>query len=290
MKRDRIAKDAERELSSSGFATVLASNMHTFVDLFAEGPGGKFIIKAVRNIDSITKKEAVALSRLSQFMGAEPLVVGEASKKSKLERGVSYYRFSIRCISPEMLAEVASGDRTLVASKSVGIKVKIEGSRLHALRKMSGMSVTELARRVSVSSSTLYKHEKETDYASIATVSRLERVLGTVRADESAGNNSKEQPKAGLLENTGLRALRLMHPPFDIVAKDRNYFEISLDANFRTLVKRAELFNAIRDTFQNNYPFFISSKKKGKVMGVPIVGKNDMKTVESEEELLNLVY
>ncbi len=123
MKRGSIIKKVERELSSSGYATVSACNMHTFVDVLAEGQGRKFIIKAVYNIDSVTKKEAEALFRLSQFMGAEPLVLGVISKKSKLRDDVSYSRFSIRCIVPEMLPKLNLSEPSMIASKSIGIKV-----------------------------------------------------------------------------------------------------------------------------------------------------------------------
>ncbi len=290
MKRDHIAKAAARELEAGGFATVLASNMHTFADVFAQGAGGKLIIKAVHNIDSVTRKEAVDLFRLSQFIGAEPLVVGEKSKESRLKRGVSYYRFSIRCISPEMLADITANPTPLLASKSVGLKVRIDGTRLRKLRKMSGAGISELARAVKISSSTLYKHEHETSYAAAVTVSKLERVLGESIKAEGSQLYKRVPLHSGRLEKTGLRALRLNSAPFDIVAKNRNYFEISLDANSRTMAKRAAFFSEIRERFENNYPFFISSMKKSKVLGVPVIGKKDMAAIESEDELLNLVY
>ena len=49
-------------------------------------------------------------------------------------------------------------------------------------------------------------------------------------------------------------------------------------------------FNAIRDTFENNYPFFLARKKRSRVLGVAVVGKEEIGRVESEEELLNLIY
>ncbi len=290
MKKDQVASEARRELEVGGFATVLASNMHTFANIFAQGREGKFIIKAVHNIDSVTRKEADALSKLSRFMGAEPLVVGEVSKNSKLRPGVSYYRFSIRCISPEMLADLAPNGSPLLASKSVGLKVRIDGAKLRRLRKISGAQVSELASMVKISSSTIYKHENETDYAAAATVAKLEKILGgTIRAEEQL-SFSKVAVHASTLEGTGLQALRLNSAPFDIVAKDKNYFEISLDANSRTLAKRAAFFHAIKETFDSNYPFFLSKRKKGRVLGVPVLGKEEISKVHSEDELLDLVY
>ena len=74
-----------------------------------------------------------------------------------------------------------------------------------------------------------------------------------------------------------------------MVAKEKNYYEISLDANSRTLAKRAMFFSAIRETFDNNYPFFLSSRKHGRIEGVPVVGKKELRVIDSEEELLNRI-
>ncbi len=291
MKRAGIIKEAERELSSGGYATVLAGNMHTFADVFAERMGRKFIIKAVYNIDSVTRKEAEALSKLSQFMGAEPLVLGRVSKSNKLKNNVSYYRFSIRCISPDSLPALASGNPDLIASKSVGLKVKIDESRLRELRKIGNKRLADLAKEAKISRSTLYKHERHSSYAAIGTVSRLERILnGSIRSESELLEIRKVTLDSIELESTGMQALRLHSAPFDIVAKKKNYYEISLDANSRTLAKRAAFFSAIRETFDNNYPFFLSSRKHGKIEGVPVVEKKEMRIIDSEEELLDLVY
>lgn len=291
MKRERIIKEAEHELSSSGYATVLASNMHTFADVFAEGRGGKYIIKAVRNIDSVTRKEARALSRLSQFVGAEPLVVGLMSKNNRLKNNINYYRFSIRCITPEMLSSLSADEPDYIASKSVGVKVMVDGSKLRRLREMSNTNVSELARKARLSRSTLYKHEQRVNYAAIGTVQKLEKILDEsilYAEKESQSNRLALRPKE--FARTGMQSLQLNSGPFDIVAKNRNYYEISLDANTRTLIKRAALFKAIRETFESNYPFFLSAKRKGKLRGVPVLGENEVQRVESEEQLLDLVY
>lgn len=240
MKRDRIIKEAERELSISGYATVLASNMHTFADVFAQGKGGKFIIKAVHNINSVTRREADALAKLSQFMGAEPLVVGQVSKNNRLKSNISYYRFSIRCISPEMLANLTANEPSFLASKSVGVKVKLDGSRLRELREMSDTKVADLARKAKLSTSTLYKHEQKVNYASVGTILKLEKILNdSIISGEGAPQRGRPVLKRREFARTGMQSLQLDSGPFDIVAKERNYYEISLDANTRTLIKRA---------------------------------------------------
>jgi putative transcriptional regulator len=288
MKRERIIKDAERELIASGYSTVLAEKMHTCADVFAEKRGRKFIIKIVYNIDSVTKDEARDLHKLSQFLNAEPIVLASVSKRNKLKHNVTYRRFAIRCVSPDVFPEIASDNMSLLAEKSVGIKARIDRSKLHNLRKINNLAIEDLAQRSKLSKVTLYLHEREDRYAAIGTISRLEQILnGSIRS-ENVIENKKINLRANELAKTGMQALHLSKAPFDIVAKDKNYYEISLDANIRTLVKRAALFKELKEKFENNYPFFIN-ERSSKIEGVRTIKKKELMQVSSEDELLSLI-
>ncbi len=290
MKRERTVREAERELNSGGYATVLASNMHTCADVFAQRKGQKFVIKIVYNIDSVTRKEADALSKLAQFLDAEPVIVGSTSKAGELKDGINYQRFLIRCVSPEMLPRLDSMEISLLASKSVGIKVMVNGERLRNLRKTNNMKISDLAETARLSRSTLYKHEKSGGYAAISTVAKIERVLsGPIRL-ETAPESRKLRLQENELARTGMISMHAELAPFDIVAKKKNYYEISLDANVRTLIKRALLYKSIRETFESNYPFFISKNRSGRIRGVPVIKKKELMKAASEDQLLDMVY
>lgn len=291
MKKERIAKLAERELDENGFATVLASNIHTLADVIAARGKQKLIIKVTHNIDSVTRQEANALFRLAQFLDAEPIIIGSVSGSKKLKENVTRYRFDVRCISAGTLTSLIHGEAKLLASKSFGVKAPIDSVRLRSLRKIGNMRIADLARKAGLSASTLYKHEEMQNYAAVSTVAKLEKILnGKIRGEEDLPRWESSKAEPARFARTGMQALELHSAPFDIVAKEKNYFEISLDANFRTIAKRAAFFSAIRETFDNNYPFFLSGKRKRRVLGVPVVGKNEVSKVRSEEELLNLVY
>lgn len=291
MKRERILKATERELEAGGFATVLASNMHTCADVIAARGPHKFIIKVTRNIDSVTRREADALGKLAGFLDAEPIIVGSVAGNQKLKENVSRYRFDVRCVSPGTLPALMRGEARLLASKAFGVKAPIDSTRLRKLRKINNMRVSDLAKKTGLSESTLYKHEEGPKYAAINTVLRIERVLkGRVLTDSDEPRDVAVRSLSAQFAKTGMMALKLNIAPFDILAKNKNYFEISLDANFRTLAKRATFFSAIRETFDSNYPFFMSDKKTGKAFGIPVVNKKALSKASSEEELLDLVY
>lgn len=291
MKKESIAKNAERELNANGYATVLASNMHTCADMIAARGSQKFIIKIARNIDSVTRKEANDLFKLAKFLDAEPIILGSAAGSKALKENVSSYRFDVRCISSSTLQSLLHGEVKLFASRSFGVKATIDNAKLRNLRKVSDLRISDLAKRTGLSESTLYKHEESTHYAAVSTVLRIEKVLnGRIGAGGDMPRGTQRQSKVELFGRTGLQALELRSAPFDIVAKERNYFEISFDANFRTLAKRAAFFSAIRETFENNYPFFLAKNAKGRIKGIPVLNKSELSGVRSEDELLNLVY
>ncbi|VVB76679.1 Helix-turn-helix domain protein [uncultured archaeon] len=172
----------------------------------------------------------------------------------------------------------------------MGLKVRINGQRLRSVRRMRDLTVTELAKRSGLSKNTLYAHEKGAGYASLPTVERLEKILhDSITTGLRCGNESKVPATQNRLARTGMRAIRLDNSPFDIVAKSKNYYEISLDANIRTLVKRASLFRLIKESFDSNYPFFVGESKK-KLGGIPVIRKKDLEHLTSEEELLDMVY
>ncbi|MDE1874109.1 MAG: helix-turn-helix domain-containing protein [Candidatus Micrarchaeota archaeon] len=291
MKKERIARLAKQELEESGFATVLASNMHTCADVIAARGSQKFIIKVAHNIDSVTKKEASSLFKLAKFLDAEPIILGSMAGIRPLRENVSSYRFDVRCVSPSTLRSLLHGEAKLFSSRSFGVKGPIDGMKLRSLRKVSGMRMSELAKQTGLSESTLYKHEEGQGYAAVSTILRIERVLnGRIGAEEVLQHKVQRKQRDETFGRTGLQALELRSAPFDIIAKERNYFEISFDANFRTMEKRAAFFAAIKETFDSNYPFFLAKNAKGRIRGIPVVDNAELSKVSSEDELLNIVY
>lgn len=291
MEKSELVKRAASELDGYGFATVLAGNMHTLVDVLAERHGRKLMIKAVTNIDSVTQDEARELEKLAWFLHAEPVILGVCSKSGTLRSGTSYNRFSLRCIPLSMLQKVASNQPGFIASKSLGSKVAIDSAKLARLRKLMDIGLSELSKKVTVSRSMLYKHEHGYLYASSVTVAKLESVLhGSIRQDKEILPKEGPLLRPSQFANTNMQTLRLKFAPFDMVVKSRNYYEVSFEANERTMVKRATLFSAIRETFESNYPFFVSEKRGGKIRDVPVIKRQELMSSKSESDLLDLLY
>ncbi len=289
MKKDRMMRKLTAALESNGYSYVHLKNMHTCVDVLAQKKGRKLMIKVARNIDSVRKGEVDSLRKASSFMGFESIIVGLVSNRSALSENVLYSRFSTRCVSLGSL-EGNGFAPAYMASRSIGVKARIDAQRLKKLRKLANMSIGRLASESGVSEASIYDHEKSDSYASLSTVDRLESVLdGSVKSDSSEATASGSV-RSRKLANTGMESISLPSSPFDVVAKGRNCYEISYEANFRTIVKRAGMFKLIRDSFDCNYQFFLSRSRDGSVNGVPIVSRRTLNRMTSEDELVNLVY
>lgn len=287
MKKDLVVKQVAEVLENNGYSLVMIPNMHTCMDILAKKLDQKYIIKVVYNIDSASRAEAQALTKIASFMDAEPLIVGSVSKNAPLAKSISYSRFSVKCMSLGSLENIASDLPSLTASKSVGVKVMVDGERLKYLRKLSNMTRERLSRATGISTDTIYLHEKKGGYASIETVKRIEAALhGPVKGTPPQAEHHTTRVSSIRLANTGIKAARLHNAPFDMIAKSANYYEISGDANIRTMIKRAEVFKAIHESFGDNYPFFLSATKSGRMHGVPVLSRKQLKKIKSEHDLL----
>ncbi len=286
MKKEGVVRGIEKELEDNGYSTAVARNMQTCIDVFATKLGKTIAIKAVHNIDSATRSEAGSLFKIASFLGAEPVIIGESSRNGRLERSVIYKRFSVNCIASDSLEMLEEHRIHYLASRSVGVKARIDGARLRQLRKMSGMSASRLARWAGVSKETVYRYEHGGGYASGRLAEKIGRLLG---GDIAVNAGEEEAPRAGggrKFERTGMMAVEIRNAPFDMVARSANRYEISYDANPRTVSKRAEFFGSLRSLLDSNYPFFISRKREGSVNGIPMLKHDTVRRLRSEKELL----
>ncbi len=290
MKKDRILKKVVADLDNNGYSLVAIKNMHTCVDILARKLGSSLAIKVAYNIDATNKKEAESLHKLASFFGAEPLIVGAVSKDKPLEQSVVYSRFSTKCMSETSIGDVGEQRITYVASKTVGVKVNIAGEKLRYLMKLNNTTAGRLARKVGISKAAVYKYENDENYASLKTARKIEKVLnGQIVESERQYPNKRSNSRLTMLAKTKIEMLKLSNAPFDAAAKGSNYYEISYDANARTMTKRAELFSELVNTFDGNYPFFVSSSRKRKINGIPVISKDLFNSISSEDELLSFI-
>ncbi len=290
MEREALVKRIAKTLESYSYESVVISNMHASFDILARSAGDTLVIKAVYNIDTIDQTIAKDIADIAYFINAEPLVVGEVSKGKKLGKDTIYNRFSINCIALDSLEHLLDKVRLRIASKSVGTKIEIDRQRLRSLRLLNGLSLDDLAKSTNISKDTLYKLEKSGGYASGETVAKTEKRLGDVirlNATNMEVRRYEVSGKSYKFGKTGVKAVRLNSSPFNIIGKGRYFYEVATDSNPRTMKKKAALLSDIHEHFEDNYQFFISSKKRSKFYGIRVLSKKKLDEIGSEDELLS---
>ncbi len=289
MDKAQLQKEVAKALEADGFKAVSTQGIRSHVDIVAQKRGEKVMVKIVRNIDAITKEEAETLYRAAKFLDSRPVVAGLVSHNGKLEKGMRYSRFSIECFEASDLVSMLESTH-YVASKSCGVKVLVDGLRIKKLRKLKGLSMRELAQEAHISASAIYKHERSCSFASLELAQGLESVLGSSITLNVEIEKNGPETKPRLLGSSTVKFITLNNSPFGMLAKGNNYYPVGFESDARTMQKKALFFKDLRNSFENNFPFFVSKHERAKdIDGIRVVPEKRLSGISSEDELLELV-
>ncbi len=288
MLAEKLEEEVIKELKAYGFALVKAEGIRSIPKVIAQKNAQRLVIKVVANIDAVSESDASILYKIAKFMDSTPIIIGAKSQNGKLERNVSYTRFSVECISSESLSAYLSSPKRYFASKNVSIKRPIDSARLRQLRRIKGMTIKELANALHVSASTIYKYEHTSSFASEKILHRLEDFFGEDLTANSVPEEGSEKIEEKRLGKSEIRSVELNNAPFALLAKGRNYYPIAGEADTRTLLKRAAFFKGLMDNFSDIYPFFLG-KAYTKIGDITVIPKKQLNELTSEDELLELI-
>ncbi len=190
----------------------------------------KFVIKFIKNVESLSEDQAKALRDASSILGAEPIVISERGKEA-LQKGVVYYRHNVPVMNLKTFLMYLEGEFLKLATRG-GIKVPIKD--LRSFREKAGLSKSELAKKLGVSVEMVRKYE-EGSAPSPEIAEKLKEIFG----DEIlAKPDFKVEEKE--------RAV-IMKAPFEIGIKKSRTLLISLkwsEIREENLTNIAELFGA----------------------------------------------
>jgi len=292
MAKKEIVKQVKEVVEKNGYLQVVIEGLHSAVDLIAEKKDKKLLIKVVENIDSVSRDVALELSKLADFIGAQPLIIGERSKNVVLGEELIYKRFSISCISVKGFEYLLDGLPQPIAAKGIGAKVRIDGTKLKEIRRINNISAEELAKSIKISKSSIYRYEHTCAYVSLDVANRINNFFKSRLNAEKEGVESSTYPNNSEVHfaSAEVRALSVKRMPFNIIAKGKtNYYEIASDGDIRTLVKRAVVLKEIMETFKNNYSFFVIESDKKEIMDLPVIKRDKLYNINSEAELLEII-
>jgi len=148
-------------------------------DILARKGSRKYLIKVLKNIDSLSYEQSLELLKLSKILGATPLIIGIRTRNLPMENGVVYERHSIKAITLKTFEAYLEGNPPIVYAGRGGFFVNIDGETLRTVREKLNISVGELAEYSNVSRKMIYKYEQNLANPTIEVALRIEEYLDT---------------------------------------------------------------------------------------------------------------
>ncbi|RLF14857.1 MAG: transcriptional regulator [Thermoprotei archaeon] len=239
MRQEELAEEIERTLKKEGFEVKYceANGEDICFDIVARRENKTILVKAVDNVDTVTRVQANDMKKIAYTLKTAPLIVGLKSRRGELIEGVVYERYGIRAIRLETFSKAVRGRELPIAIvKRGGILVKINGDKLRRARLEMGLSLGEIASRIGVTRKAIYEYERGNMYASLEVAIKLEEELSEeliepidvfgwecreVPKDNEVGGDSIALKAKEILERCGFDAVSLRKAPFNIAASDK---------------------------------------------------------------------
>jgi len=146
-------------------------------DILARKGNRKYLIKVLKNIDSLSYEQSRELLKLSRILGATPIIIGMRTRNLPMEDGVVYERHNIKAVTLRTFEAYLEGNPPIVYAGRGGFFVNIDGETLRAVREKLNISVGELAEYCNVSRKMIYKYEQNLANPTIEVALKIEEYL-----------------------------------------------------------------------------------------------------------------
>ncbi|HIQ39432.1 MAG TPA: transcriptional regulator [Methanothermococcus okinawensis] len=241
--REIILSECVEMLQRFNF-TVSQTFGRSCFDILARREDIKYLIKVLKNIDSLSYEQSVELLKLSKILGATPLLIGIRTRNLPMEDGVVYERYNIKAITLKTFESYLEGSPPIVYAGRGGFFVNIDGETLRTVRERLNISVGELAEYSNVSRKMIYKYEQNLANPTIEVALRIEEYLDTPlikgisleidekeinkiniedRRDSYKSENGKEGDfklyVIGIFNQLGFNTTEVKRAPFDAVVE-----------------------------------------------------------------------
>ncbi|NOZ82120.1 MAG: helix-turn-helix domain-containing protein [Candidatus Micrarchaeota archaeon] len=253
------------------------------------------LAKVLSNIDSFLFEHSESLKTVSGYLDANPVLIGERTRKEKLERGVVYERFGIPAFNTETLFDIVHRNVfPKVFRDRGGFYTEIDPQLLREARKRKGFTQQELADVLGVSKKTVYQHERKKCRMILELASKLERILDAkVSSPEIFKTFHKEKGPETSMERFVEKYLRRMgfatgfvrHSPFDAVVKSEFMIFSEIEERPSRLKYRLKSFTNFLELMEK--PGVVISEKRIET-DVPVIERKRLGKMTGDE-LLELI-
>jgi putative transcriptional regulator len=310
--RTQLSKEVISNLEDAGFALSSQCDVRpSCFDLVARRGEQLILIKVLSNIDALTGEDAMALQMVAHFFNATPLVVGQKTRRGKLDPGVVYKRYGVSTIAPPSFQSMISEERLPREFIQRGGRfVAIDGTKLRDARVTQQMSTEELAECVQVSARAILAYEKDEMDVSTDIAERLEKVLETdlmIPIDLMSEKPSEktlaqfDQPQYvpdlekrvnEFFERLGMTVLWTDRAPFHVAAKEKGPPLMSGVGSITswTLKKRTEILKSVSKVTESNAVIIVEEgKAEESVSDLPVIRQLELDSIEKPRELKKIL-
>jgi putative transcriptional regulator len=258
------------------------------------------LIKALVNVDGLTKEQALSLRAISYFLSAYPLVVSLKTNREFLRKEMIYSRFQLPVVTPFLFERFLEEKVPRIESSKGRHTVSINAEVLRNRRKELGFTLEELSKLVGITKKALYEIENKKVNPSLETVKSLESVLKVDLKDSFNLKTPSEptylKPKNEFQRKISKEFLRigLTNTPtystsFEIVGKERFSMIVGLSKNSKKIEREANSIRRMSFIFSSKCAFVAKECEKKAVEDVPIILESEIPEIENVKELEKLM-
>jgi putative transcriptional regulator len=301
MQENRLAQMVSSVLIMAGFeVSERCSVRPRSFDLIAAKEDRGLIVKVVTHIDSVNEEMARDLDIIAAYLAMNPLIIGEHSRDSVLQRGAVYLRYGIYAIGVSTLYDyLVEHIPPLIYASPGGLYVNINGNALRELRERNQLSLGDLAHILGVSRRAISKYESGMG-TTLDVAIKLEELFETsmtVPIDlffyQSRFGHPPEEVSPPLVPDLlriGMECHPLNRAPFEALTIFQEHRILTGYGTAQRVVKRASLISNLSQVTKTRAMCVITDYNKQKKVGnTLIIGEKRLHSVEDGFELIDLI-
>jgi len=308
MNRDQILSKVRRLLSESGFYVSEPLSLRGIsFDIVARRDEELLIMKALQNVDALSREDAEQLRTLANALKGRTSVIGIRSSSGRLEEGVIYSRFGVPILSYETLEELLKeGVPPFIFAAPGGLYVRINSELLRELRRERSISLGSLAEIAGVSRKAIQMYEEGMG-ALVEVAMRLEEFLNEPiiipldpfeysrdLSDVLKSFDEKDRLNAEvfkMLEAIGYSVLPTARCPFEAITTDEKILLLTgVEKYGPRLEKKAYAVASISKVAEKIAMIITDRLARLKSLeNMPLIYRDELANIKDKQEILELI-
>jgi len=258
------------------------------------------LIKTLTNVDGLNREHAHSLKAISYFVSAYPLVVSERNNRASLSNDVIYSRFQVPVVTPKLFDSIIE-EKIIPEIKAIKGKHTVVINTVYLREKREGLnlSLERLSKEIDISKKALYEIENQRVNPTVATVKKLEDLLGIdlkipyemKRVERAYVKPRNEFQKKVSLEfsRLGIDNSPVTSASFEIIGKEKTSLITGLSNNTVKIKRVVSQVKGLSSIFSSQGMFVVKKSHEQIIDGVPIVLESELPELESSKELSKLI-